>query len=209
MRVSVPGLLGLFVLIVVLAGCKEGTLEPALTGSIDGVVLDYETSEPLSGASITTSPPTGAFVTDGDGRFLLDDLEAGNYTINAKKPGYQTNSVTVSVRENRRTAATMFLEVRDEDEAPAKSMTVDITNWWNRTSGDSAFVNVEYRVRNAGTVDIPSYDVYFRIRSDEGTFYHEEKGTDLRVEQSNVRQFEKYIRTTPADTVQVDGTWIE
>ena len=108
--------LSLIVLLVGLAGCKEGTLGPDLLGGIEGVVLDYETSSPLAGASITTSPPTDAIVTNAEGRFVLDELSVGNYTIQAKKPGYGTNSVTVSVRENRMTQATVFLEVADENE---------------------------------------------------------------------------------------------
>lgn len=209
MRLSVPTLVGLLALVVLVSGCKEGTLEADLSGSIDGVVLDYETSEPLAGASITTSPPTGAFVTDAQGRFTLDDIETGNYTINAKKPGYRTNAVTVSVRENRRTDATIFLEVEDEDEAPSKALDIDITNWWNRTSGDSAFVNVEYRVRNVGTSDVNAYEVYFRIQTAGEDFFHEETGSELRVNQANVRQFEKYIRSTPADSVLVDDIWMD
>lgn len=208
MRQSVPVVLGLIVLIITTAGCKEGTLEPELTGSIDGIVLDYESSEPLSGASVTTSPPSSAFVTDDQGRFRLDDLEAGNYTINAKKPGYHSNSVTINVRENRNTEATLFLEVQDDDETPNKSIDISITNWWNTVRGDSAVVNVEYRVRNTGRSDISEYEVYFRIHTAGEDFYHEEPGTALRVNQSNVRQFGKYIRSNPADSVLIDDFWI-
>ena len=46
-----------------LAGCKDATLEPELVGGLQGTILDYETSEPLAGVSVTTSPPTEALVT--------------------------------------------------------------------------------------------------------------------------------------------------
>lgn len=191
--------------------CKEGTLGPDLLGGIEGVVLDYETSSPLAGASITTSPPTDAIVSDAQGRFSMNDLAVGNYTIQAKKPGYSSNSVTVSVRENRTTQATVFLELADEDdeEEPTPDMSVEITNWWNSSSNDSAFVNVEYRAQNAGNADIKSYEVYFRIEAGEQSFYHEENGTGLRVGQANLLRFQKYLPTSAADAVVVEDFWAE
>ncbi len=209
MRHSVPVVTGIILLCLFVIGCKEGTLEPELTGSIEGVVLDYETSEPLAGTSVTTSPPSSAFVTDSQGRFRLEDLESGNFTINAKKPGYQSNSVTVHVRENRRTEATLFLEVQEDEEAPSKSLDIDITNWWNTAKGDSSIVNVEYRVRNSGNTGVTAYEVYFRIRAGRETFYHQETGAELSTNQSKVGRFEKYIRSQPADSVLVDDVWIE
>ncbi|HEX7071036.1 MAG TPA: carboxypeptidase-like regulatory domain-containing protein [Rhodothermales bacterium] len=197
-------------LLVLLAGCKEGTVSPVLTGDLDGQVLDSDSSTPLTGASVTTAPPTDAVVTDEQGRFSIPDLEVGTYTISARKPGYAANSVSVRVRENRTTGATIFLEKAPPgDTTTEASMSAEITSWWNRTSSDSAFVNVEYRVRNIGAKDIDAYEIYFRIVAGEETFYHEETGEDLRANQSNVRQFEKYIRSTPADDVVVEDLWVE
>lgn len=210
MRAFVPARVGLVLLMVFLFGCKEGTIGPDLLGGIEGVVLDYETSAPLAGTSITTSPPTDAIVTDEQGQFSMEGLEVGNYTIQAKKPGYASNSVTVSVRENRTTEATIFLEVdNDEDEEPTPDMSAEITSWWNSSSNDSSFVNVEYRVQNTGTADIDTYEVYFRIEAEEQTFYHEENGTELRAGQSNLQQFIKYIPSDGAETVVVEDFWAE
>ena len=200
--------IGLAIAFSVLAGCKEGTISPVLTGGIDGLVLDFATNAPLSGVSITTSPPTDALVTDAEGRFSMPEMEAGNYTVSARRPGYQNTSVTVRVRENRTTEATIFLEEADDD-TTATLMAAEITNWWNRTAGDSLFVNVEYRVSNEGTQDINAYELYFRILAGQREFFHEETGEDLRVNQSDIRQFEKYISETPADSVVVDDFWVE
>jgi hypothetical protein len=201
---------GLATVVLIFTGCKEGTLEPELTGSIAGTVLDYESGSPVPGASITTSPPTGAIVTDADGRFELRDVEAGNYTINVKKPGYKSNSVTVAVRQNRTTDATLFMEEdTGDDEPPGASLRVDLLNWWNSTSNDSSFVNVEYRARNEGGQTIIAYEVYFRIVAGSETFYHEVTGSTLRANQSDVRQFARYLPNAPADSVAVDDVWVD
>lgn len=210
MRASVPTLAGVLAALLLLAACKEGTVGPELTGSIEGSVLSYETNEPLPGTSITTSPPTNAIVTDANGAFALENMEAGNYTINARRPDYASNSVTVRVRENQTAQATIFMELDDgEDEEPAPDMAAEITNWWNSTSNDSAFVNVEYRVRNTGTADIAAYEIYFRIAAGAQNFYHEEDGAELRANQVNVRQFEKYIPVAEADSVVIEDFWVE
>jgi hypothetical protein len=208
MRLHVLTAFGVAVWLLI-SGCKEGTLGPEITGSIAGTVLDYQTGNPIAGASVTTSPPSGAIVTNAQGRFTVDDIDAGNYTISVKKPGYKSNSVTINVRENRTTEATLFMEADSEDETGGPALQVDITSWWNTTSNDSSFVNVEYRARNHGSVDVAAYEIYFRIVAGSSTFYHEEKGETLRVTQSDVGRFIRHLPAAAADSVAVDGIWLQ
>ncbi len=194
---------------LLLTGCKEGDLGPELAGGIDGLVLDYATSQPVQGASVTTSPPTDALVTDRHGRFTLRDIEAGNYTIHARKPGYEANSVTVRVRENRTAEATIFLEEGSESEEVVAAVDVVINEWWRTAEGDSSFVHVEYLVTNSGTQDIRAFDVNFRIDAADAEFYHQESGADLKRGQMRVGGFRKFTRSFEADSVRVESTWFE
>lgn len=206
-----PARLALLCLVVfALTGCKEATLGPELSGTLEGRVLDFHSGDPIQGAGVTTAPPTGAVVTDEDGRFIFDDIPAGSYTITARRVGYAPNTATVSVRENRVTQATVFLEEADADstEIPSTALRVDVLNWANRTRGDSTFVRVEYRVRNEGTTDIAAYEVYFQIATTGDTFYEERSGTDLRVGQFDIENFEKFILNNTAVDVRVDTFWI-
>ncbi len=60
--------------------------------NIRGVVLDKASQSPLPGANVTlpgTEPLLGA-ATDPDGRFLIPDVPAGRYTIQASYLGYKT-----------------------------------------------------------------------------------------------------------------------
>jgi TolB protein len=97
-------------LLIFFSSCKEDTIQPVLYGSISGVVINDSTSLAIGGASITTSPPTSALLTGADGKFSIDDIPVGNYAINAQKAGYKKGSVSISVRENAATQATVFLE---------------------------------------------------------------------------------------------------
>jgi TolB protein len=97
--------------VVLLSSCKEDTVQPELYGSISGIVMDQSTSAVIEGAGITTSPPTSAILTASNGKFTIDNIPVGNYTITAQKNGYKKASVSISVRENTTTQATIFLEV--------------------------------------------------------------------------------------------------
>ena len=85
----------------------------ATQGSLSGTLLDAVSNQPVAGASITTHPPTVALITNGAGQFVIDSLPVGDYTIVAKKGGFQQDSVSVAVREGKPTPVTMLLTPSD------------------------------------------------------------------------------------------------
>jgi TolB protein len=110
MRLSVsPPLLlwPLLLCLILFSGCDEEVLGPTRRGDIDGRVLAFDTRDPIAGASVTTSPATGAFVTDADGAFALSNVESGTYNIAVRKNGFQANTLAVSVRDDATTPATV------------------------------------------------------------------------------------------------------
>jgi TolB protein len=207
--VALALLFGLF-----LTGCDEAVLGPTLRGSIEGRVLTFENGTPVAGASVTTSPATGAFVTDGEGRFTIADVESGPYNLSVRKSGFRANTLSVAVRDDETTPATLFLE-RDEDAAQRDSVAAEIVNWANRvvnddgTGRDSVFVDVEYRVRNAGTTDVGAYEVYVRIETTGDSFFQEVRGETLPASQADIATFSKFIRTETARDVLVSDVWFE
>jgi TolB protein len=200
--------------VLVLTGCDDEVLGPDRRGTIDGQVRVFDDSAPVPGASVTTSPATGAFVTDAEGRFTIADVESGPYNISVRKSGFKANTLGVAVRDDETTPATLFLE-RDEDATRRDSVAAEITNWVNRavnadsTGGDSVFVDVEYRVRNAGTTDVSAYEVYVRIETTGDPFFQEVGGEVLSPTQVDVGSFAKFIRTETAQAVVIDDVWFE
>ncbi len=82
----------------------------ASLGALQGTLLDALTNTPVSGASITTFPPTVALITDQAGQFAIDSLPKNDYTVLVKKAGYAKDSVKVAVAQNKTTQMTLLLE---------------------------------------------------------------------------------------------------
>jgi N-acetylneuraminic acid mutarotase len=61
--------------------------------TIQGRVIDSSTNIGISGAVVTTSPPTFVVYTDGDGYYRIDGLAAGTYTVQASTRSYEHSSV--------------------------------------------------------------------------------------------------------------------
>lgn len=70
-------------------------------GSIKGRVVEFETSEPLPGASVRLVELNLGASTDAEGYYNLADVPAGRYTLQVSFISYATENVTVEVREGR------------------------------------------------------------------------------------------------------------
>ncbi|KAA3610559.1 MAG: hypothetical protein DWQ05_21295 [Calditrichaeota bacterium] len=99
--------------------CSEDTVSPEITGDISGEVTDNLSGSPISGASITTTPPTSAIVTDSGGKFKIEELAPGNYAIIIEKTEYSKKTVTVAVQEAKTTQAFITLnKIETENTSP-------------------------------------------------------------------------------------------
>ena len=74
-----------------------------------GVVNDFETAEPIVGASVVLSPGGKTQTTGADGQFEFEDLDPQQYTVTVQKSGYQTNRKTVTAVVGERTEANIPL----------------------------------------------------------------------------------------------------
>ncbi|MCH8837412.1 MAG: carboxypeptidase regulatory-like domain-containing protein [Candidatus Marinimicrobia bacterium] len=79
-----------------LSTCKAPTDAPT-TGSISGTILDASSSQPISGAMVTTDPITSSKTTDSEGAYTMDGVKPGTFTVQASKTDYQTNTTIVNV----------------------------------------------------------------------------------------------------------------
>jgi hypothetical protein len=186
-------------LMLVVAGCDEETIGPRTQGTLEGVVQDAETNDPIAQANVTTSPPTQSVLTNEDGTFEIADIPTGNYSIQATKTNYQSRAVQVSVQENQPTSTTLLLERENNFGSETDSLTAEVINWFNdrvnrdSSGADSIFADVEYSAENVGDVRIQDYEVYFKIDTAEGTFAKEVSGDSLDTGQRDVGGFRKYI----------------
>lgn len=197
------------VLVLLLVSCAKDNVGVDEYGVINGRVIDSETGEGVAGVNITTTPPTQAILSENNGTFKITEPPVGSYTVQARKPGYINNSVSVTVPRWKSVRADILLEPEEED-LPAEDnvLVANVDSWYNAQSGDSSFVEVEYSIENISErTDVSEYEIYFEIETGGETFFFDAAGTDLKVDQKSFGEFRKYIRSETASDVIIDNTW--
>lgn len=81
--------------VMALAACKPETYDTF--GDISGTVIDVDSGEPISQATVTLTPTAKNTYTGLDGQFEFKELEAQQYTVTVQKTGYSSNRKTVNV----------------------------------------------------------------------------------------------------------------
>lgn len=69
-------------------------------GGITGEVVDASTGEALSDIQITVEESGESATSDSDGKFTIENLEPGMYTLNVEANGYERWSQTVEVQQD-------------------------------------------------------------------------------------------------------------
>ncbi|WP_439184215.1 carboxypeptidase-like regulatory domain-containing protein [Carboxylicivirga taeanensis] len=93
--------------------CEDANDEFAL-GVLEGVVIDAQTQTPIVNALISTNPASQSTMTDAEGRFVLEELEAGDYVVTAKRFGYDSGLENVKIRKDKISKVIVQLELSDE-----------------------------------------------------------------------------------------------
>lgn len=78
-------------------------------GRIEGVVVEARSQRPLAGASVLIPRTNYGAMTNEAGRFVLANLPAGQYELVARRIGFETASVPVTVTADRTTTANFNL----------------------------------------------------------------------------------------------------
>jgi hypothetical protein len=98
--------------------CLVLTVQPLLAqqGVIRGRVTDAATNEPIPFATVLLSGTTTGTTTDDNGRYTLENLEPGRYTVEARLLGYQSATEYEIAVTNARPAEVNFA-LRPEEES--------------------------------------------------------------------------------------------
>ncbi len=86
----------------------------AQTGSLQGVIFDEDQSESIIGATVRIVELNTGAASDFDGRYIVRNIPAGEYTVIVSYIGYQSITVTeVAIRDNERTTLDFILKMGD------------------------------------------------------------------------------------------------
>jgi hypothetical protein len=77
------------------------TLSLAASGTIEGVVRDIQTGEPLPGANIMIVKTSLGAATDVNGKYTIREVPAGTYALRATYVGYRQKEIALEVKEGQ------------------------------------------------------------------------------------------------------------
>ena len=87
----------LIALLALLIGCREETIEPKTFGSVAGFVVSLSDGQEITGARVSTNPPTSSLVTDSLGQFVLENLPTGSVSVRVEQNGFVPEVETVQI----------------------------------------------------------------------------------------------------------------
>jgi TonB-dependent receptor len=93
-RLKLHRLISIFLLLPLISA-----IGVAANGSINGIVRDSQTGEPLPGANVMLVHSSMGASTDLDGKFAIQNVAPGSYTLRATYVGYKEKTVTVQVKD--------------------------------------------------------------------------------------------------------------
>ncbi|MBD3403463.1 TonB-dependent receptor [candidate division GN15 bacterium] len=132
----------LFAAVALICLLVTGSAWSAVTGSITGVITDAQTNEPLIGVSVAVVGTNLGAVTDENGKYMINNVPVGTYTLRMSAVGFGTLEVSnVGVSADLATyqdqslssqAADLNKTIRVTAEAPLvvkdKTTTVDVVS---------------------------------------------------------------------------------
>jgi hypothetical protein len=77
------------------------TLSLAASGTIEGVVRDIQTGEPLPGANVMIVKTSLGAATDVNGKYTIREVPAGTYALRATYVGYRQKEIALEVKEGQ------------------------------------------------------------------------------------------------------------
>ncbi|MBM2815593.1 MAG: hypothetical protein HW421_2355 [Ignavibacteria bacterium] len=148
-------LFSLFNLFIIVS-CKENSPTND-TGTIKGKIIDAKTFIPISGALVSTDPPSSSVLSDSGGNFTLNDLSNHLYNISIEKEGYLSNQISVNVITGKVTNCIVPMSGKVDNNHPPNQITNLIPA--NNSTINTTTCNLSWSCTDPDN-DKLTYDVY-------------------------------------------------
>ncbi len=83
------------------------------TGRISGTITDAVTEKPISGVNVYTTPGTTSVTTGADGKFVLENIPPGKFSLNTVKSGYVAGVKEIQVTAGNITTADVVMTLSE------------------------------------------------------------------------------------------------
>ena len=102
---------GISTIVILIFIISSFTINVMASGtSIEGFVKDAKTGEPLLGANVFLVGTSMGTATDASGKYLIQNVVVGNYTLRASYLGYKEVDVRIDIKANMRLSQDFQLE---------------------------------------------------------------------------------------------------
>tara|TARA_B100001167_G_scaffold31651_1_gene17204 strand:+ start:19650 stop:21152 length:1503 start_codon:yes stop_codon:yes gene_type:complete len=169
MGMKIKNIVYCFVLILAIS-CTEDPISDFGTGTITGKVVTEGENLPLENVKISSNPVSNTVFTDADGNFTINDVEAGQYSVQAELDGYVTAFEASQVEEGRVNNIVFELEVSTvNNEAPMAPELVspadnsvdlqsEVTFIWTSGANDDDDLKYVLELRNVNQSSTERYE---------------------------------------------------
>jgi archaellin len=101
-------------------GCSEDPVEEdnVVVGRLTGIVVEDGTNVPLENVKVSTNPNTSTVFTDATGNFVIEEIEIGEYSVQAELDGYITDFESAEISSGITTNVVFELRVETANNQP-------------------------------------------------------------------------------------------
>jgi len=131
------------------------------TGSITGEVIDADTHQPLIGANIMLITTDLGNATNVEGKFSINNIPVGSYTISVSMIGYESVSrANVNIYSQRQTPLKFYLHT-----ATLQGETIKVTAGYFEKAKDGIVSTQTIGIEEIRSDPVGSYDIQMMIHS--------------------------------------------
>ena len=117
MKVVIKLVLSL-VMVVCLQSCSEDTLNENGQGTLTGTIVKKGDNTPLADVKISTSPVSTTVFTDENGFFIINSINAGEYSVQAEKDDYISSFEAANISDSQVSNVVFELNVSTANNRP-------------------------------------------------------------------------------------------
>jgi len=156
--------------ILAIWSCSEDTIDEIGFGKITGKVISKITGEPLQNAKISTSPSSNVVFTDAQGNFVLNNVLADNYSVQAELQSFATGFESAVVTQGNTVNISFELGVATVNNKPptkpilitpednATEVPLEVNFVWTASDPNGDDLTYLLQLRNGTTNDVRNFE---------------------------------------------------
>ncbi|RFN59963.1 carboxypeptidase-like regulatory domain-containing protein [Marixanthomonas ophiurae] len=148
------------ILFLLIFSCSEDKIGENQTGSITGKVVEVGTNTPVENARVSSQPLTSTIFTDETGKFVLENVPVGEYSVEARKDGFLGGFEPANVTSSKPVNVIFELELSTADNKPPSTpvllspgdgvtlQSIEVEFAWDSTDPDDDDLTYSIELRN-------------------------------------------------------------